>query len=91
VRASVIPGKTTIVETIFALKLDHQTLLEISGRLAHNLMVRVLEYVRSADLHMTLSRNRAKSRLGSKVDQLPTEIALVLRNTLIQAAGQARV
>jgi len=40
-----IPGKTTIIQTVFALELDHESLLEIGGGLAHDLMVCVLENV----------------------------------------------
>jgi hypothetical protein len=32
-------GKTSVIQTVFTVKLDHQSLLEISSALAHDLMV----------------------------------------------------
>lgn len=40
---------------------------------------------------MALSRDRAKCRLRSKVDQLATEIALVLGHTLVQTTRKTGV
>lgn len=47
--------ETTIIKTIFTIKLDHQSLLQIRGRLAHDLSIRIFEDVRSANLDMALS------------------------------------
>lgn len=40
---------------------------------------------------MALSWNGTKSGLGSEVDELPSEISLVLRNVLIEGGGQSRI
>ena len=54
-------------------------------------MVCILENVGTTDLHVALTRDGSKSRLRSKVDQLSTEITLVLRHTLIQTTGKTRI
>ena len=58
-----LPRKTTVIETIFAIELDHQTLLEICCRLTHDLGVRVFEDMRSANLDVALPRQDSECRL----------------------------
>jgi hypothetical protein len=84
-------GQTTVVKTVFSVELDHQTLLQIRSRLAHNLMVRVFEDMRSPDLDMALPTDNAEGGLRAEVDELATEITLVLRHVLVQGRGQARI
>lgn len=47
--------------------------------------------MRSSDLYVTLSRNNTKSWLRSEINQLATEITLVLGYVLIERAGQSRI
>jgi hypothetical protein len=86
-----IPRETTVVETIFTIKLNHQTLLQVGGTLTHDLGIRILENVITADLNMALSRHNPQSRLRAEVDQLATEVTLVLRNTLIKRRRQTGI
>lgn len=79
-----LSGQSTIIESVFAVELDHQSLLEIRRRLSHDLGIRVLEDVRAADLDMALSGENAERWLRSKVDQLAPEISLVLWHVLIE-------
>jgi len=70
--------QTSVIQTVFSVELDHQTLLKVRSRLTHDLMVRILEDVRSPDLDVTLPTNDAEGGLRAEVDQLATEITLVL-------------
>ena len=79
-----LPRKTTVIETIFAIELDHQSLLEVVWTLAHNLCIRVLEDMRSANLDVALARQNPQSWLRTEVDQLPPEVTLVLWYVLVQ-------
>lgn len=54
---------SSVVETVLAVELDHQPLLEVVWLLTHNLGVRVFEDVRTAHLDVALARNRAESGL----------------------------
>jgi hypothetical protein len=51
-----LPGKATVIKTVFAVELDHQSFLQIGGTLSHDFGIRVLEDVASSDFNMTLSR-----------------------------------
>lgn len=86
-----IPRKTTIVETVLPVKLDHQSLLQVGRALSHDLGIGVLEDVVPAHLDVTLSGHDAQGWLGAEVDQLPSEVPLVLRHALIQRRRQARI
>jgi len=79
-----IPRKTAVVQAVFTVELDHQALLQIRRALAHDLGIRILKDIIATDLDVTLSRHDPQSGLGSEVDQLATEVTLVLRNTLVQ-------
>lgn len=79
-----LPRETTVVQTVFTIKLDHQALLEVTRRLAHNLMIRVLENVRSPDLDVALTRHNPQCGLRPEVDQFPPKVTLVLRHVLVQ-------
>jgi hypothetical protein len=46
-------------------------------------MVRILEDVRPANFDMTLTRKDAKCRLRAEVDELASEVTLVLRHVLV--------
>lgn len=50
------PRESSVIESILAVKLDHEPLLEVVGGLAHNLGVTVLKDVRTANLDVALSR-----------------------------------
>lgn len=84
-------GQTTVIQTVFAIELDHQALLQVTSTLSHDLVVRVLEDMTSADLNVALAGNNPQCRLGPEVDQLPPEITLVLRHVLIQRRRQPGV
>lgn len=86
-----VPRKTSVVETVFALELDHKPLLEVIGRLAHDLGVAVLEDVVTPDLDLTVAGLVAHCGLAAEVDELPAEVTLVLRHVGIQRRRQARV
>ena len=85
------PRKTAIVQTIFTIELDHQSLLEIVGCLPHNLGITVLEDVITPDLDLAVPWLRAHRRLTAEVDEFPPEVALVLRNVRIKGRGQTGV
>jgi hypothetical protein len=77
-----VPGKTTVIETIFTLKLDHQSLLEIVRGLPHDLAVTALEDGLSGDLDVALTGVGSKRGLRTEVDELSSEVSLVLRSVL---------
>ena len=77
-------GETSVIKTVFTIELDHQSLLEVGSALPHDLVVGILENMRSAHLDVTLTTNNAERWLRPEVDELATEIALVLRHVLIQ-------
>ena len=79
-----LSGQSTVIESVFAVELDHQSLLEVGCCLSHDLGIRVLEDMRTANLNMALSGKNAQRRLRSKVDQLASEISLVLWHVLIE-------
>jgi hypothetical protein len=79
-----IPRQTTIIQTVFAVELDHQAFLKIVRALSHDLGVRILEDMSTPDLHMALSGQDPQSGLGSEVDQFPSEVTLVLRHVLVE-------
>lgn len=83
--------KSSVVESVLALELDHEALLEVVRRLAHDLGVAVLEDVRAADLDVALAGRRTEGGLRAEVDELAAEVALVLRHVLVERRGQARV
>jgi len=85
----VFSRQSTIIKTIFAIKLDHQTLLKISRCLSHNFGIRVFKDASSSNFDMTLSWYRSQSRLRAEIDKFSSEIALVLRYILIQATRQS--
>lgn len=85
------PGKTTIIETIFAIKLDHQPLFEVGRRLSHNFGVCVLENMATSHFDVALTRDRTERRLRAEVNKLATEVALVLRHVLVQTAWQTGI
>ena len=72
--------QTTVVQTVLSVELDHQPLLQVIGSLTHDLRIRIFEDMSSSNLDVALTRNWSKSRLRSKVDELPSEISLVLRH-----------
>ena len=82
-----LSGKTSVIQTVFTVKLDHKSLLQIRSALPHNLVVRVLENMRSPNLDVALATNDAKCWLRSKVNELAAEIALVLWYILVQRRG----
>jgi hypothetical protein len=47
--------------------------------------------MRSSNLDMALAREDPKSRLGAEIDELASEIALVLRNILVQGRRESGV
>ena len=76
---------TSVIETIFTVELDHQTFLQVTRRLPHNLSVGVLKDVISPDLDLAVARLSAHGRLTPEVDELPAEVTLVLRHVGIGA------
>ena len=82
-----LSGKTSVIQTVFSVKFDHESLLQISSALSHNLVVRVFENMRPPNLDMALSTNNAQCWLRSEVDELATEVTLVLRHVLIERRG----
>jgi hypothetical protein len=79
--------ETSVIQTVFTVKLDHKSLLQIRSALSHNLVVRVLENMRSPNLDVTLATNNAQCWLRSEVNELATEIALVLWYILVERRG----
>jgi hypothetical protein len=79
-----LPRKTTVIQTVLAIELDHQSLLEVVWTLAHNLCIRVLEDMRSANLDVALARQNSQSGLRTEIDQLSPEVTLVLWHVLVQ-------
>jgi hypothetical protein len=79
-----LSGETAVIQTVFAVKLDHQSLLQISSALPHDLVVRVLEDMRPPNLDVALPTNNAQCWLRSEVDELAAEVTLVLRHVLIE-------
>jgi hypothetical protein len=82
--------KTTIIQSIFTLKLDHQTFLQIVRSLPHDLAITTLEDGLSRNLDVTLTSVRSESGLRSEVDQLSSEVSLVLRGVL-KSQGNLKV
>ena len=90
-QSSNAPGDTSVIQTVFTLKLDHQTLLQVTGRLPHDLGVTSLEQVVTRNLDMTLASVGSERRLASEVDELSAEVTLVLRHVLIERTWQAGI
>jgi len=78
------PRQSSVIKPILTVKLDHQALLQIVWRLSHDLRITILEDVVSSDLDLTIARLGTEGRLTSEVDEFSSEIALVLRDILIQ-------
>lgn len=78
-----LPRHAPIVQPVLPVELDHQPLLQVRGRLPHDLRVRVLEDVVPPDLDLAVARLRAHGGLAPEVDELPAEVALVLRDVLV--------
>lgn len=76
--------QSSVIQTIFSVELDHQSLLEVVWCLAHNLGVRIFEDVSSTNFDVTLTRRRTKGGLRSEVDEFSSEVSLVLRYILIE-------
>jgi hypothetical protein len=85
------PRESSVIESILAVKLDHEPLLEVVGSLAHDLGVAVLEDVRAADLDVALSGRWAQGGLRAEVDELASEIALVLGDVLVERRRKAGI
>lgn len=83
--------ETAVVQTVLAVKLDHQSLLEVVGVLTHDLGVRVFKDVGAADLDVALAGDRAEGGLGAEVDELPSEVPLVLGHVHLEGRGQTRI
>lgn len=83
--------KTSIVQPVLARKLDHQSLLQIVRALSHDLLVGILKYSVSADADVALVGDRSERRLRAEVNQLPTEVTLVLWDVCVQRGRQARI
>jgi len=79
-----LAGETSVVQTVFTVKFDHEPLLQISSTLAHDLVVGVFEDVGTSDLDVALSGHDAECWLRSEVDQLAAEVTLVLRDILVE-------
>lgn len=86
-----IPRKTTVVQTIFTVELDHESFLEVIRRLSHDLSITILKDVVTPDLDLTVTRLCPHRRLTSEVDKLPPEVTFVLRNISIERRWQSRV
>ena len=86
-----VPRETTVIETVLAIELDHQALLEITRSLPHDLRVTVLEDVVTSNLDLTVARLSTHGGLTSEVDKLPAEVALVLRHISIERRWQTRI
>jgi hypothetical protein len=85
------PGKTSVIQPIFTLKLDHQSLLQVVRRLPHNLAITTLKNILTRYLDMALTGIRPQCGLGSEVDQLSSEITLVLGRVLVERGRQSRI
>ena len=72
------PGDTAIVETILAIKPDHEPPAHIVSGTSHNCGKAVFESHASPDLDIALARDFAHGRLTAEVDDFPTIITLVL-------------
>lgn len=83
--------KTPVVQTVFTVELDHQSLLQIGSTLSHNFVVRVLEDMGSPNLDVALATDNAQRWLRSEVDKLATEVTLVLWHVLVERRGQSRI
>lgn len=57
----------------------------------HDFGIAVLEDMVTSYLDLTITRLRAKSRLAPEVDELSSEVSLVLRNVLVQRRWKTRV
>jgi hypothetical protein len=86
-----LPRKTSVIQTIFTLELDHQPLLEIIWTLPHDLGITALKDIVSRHLDVTLTSVGPKSRLRSEVDKLPPKVSLVLGNILVKRRGKSRI
>jgi hypothetical protein len=85
------PRQSSIIKPILTVKLDHQALLQVVRRLSHDLGITVLEDMVSSDLDLTISRLCTKGGLTSEIDELSSEIALILRDILIQGRRKSWV
>lgn len=85
------PRQSSIIQPILSIELDHQPLLQIIRRLPHDLGVGILKDVTPANLDVALSGRGAESRLRTEVDKLATEVALVLRDVLVEGGGETGV
>lgn len=79
-----IPRYATVVKAILPIELNHQPLLQITGCLPHDLRITVLEDMIAANLDLAVARLRTHSGLTAEVNELPSEVALVLRHILVQ-------
>jgi hypothetical protein len=79
-----IPRKTSVIETVLTLELDHQPLFQIIRSLPHDLGITTLEDIVSRHLDMTLTRVGPKSGLRSEVDEFPPKVSLVLGYILVE-------
>src|SRR6266702_6134409 len=86
-----LPREAAVIKTILTLKLDHESLFEIVGCLAHDLGIAVLKYVVTPNFDLAIAWLRTHRRLRTEVDQLAAEIALVLRHVCIERRRQPRV
>jgi hypothetical protein len=74
-----IPRQTAIIQTLLSVELDHQTLFQFTGTLSHDLNIAILEYMIPPDVDLAETRLGAHCRLTPEIDELPPEVALVLR------------
>jgi hypothetical protein len=83
-----LPRDTTVIEAILAIELDHEALLKVAGRLAHNLDITVPRQVIASNCHLAITRLSAHSRLGMEVNEFAAEIPLVLlRDVHVECTG----
>ena len=85
-----VPRKTTVIQTVFTIEFDHEPLLQIVRCLTHDLGIAVLEDVVPANFDLAVTRLCTKRRLATEVDELPPEVALVLRNIGVKRGWQTR-
>ena len=85
------PGKSTIIQTVFPVELDHQPLLQIVWRLPHNLRITILEDVIPPHFNLAIPRLRPHCRLAPKVDQFAPKVTLILRHIRIQGRRKTGV
>ena len=79
-----LPRKTTVIQTIFAVELDHQPLLQIVRCLPHDLRITILKDMVTSDFDLAVSRLSTHRRLTPKVDEFPPKVAFVLRHIGVQ-------